>query len=87
MKILKTIEENDQEGLLSLIGQRITLFGMNYIYTGDLTGVNDVQVKLDNPKIVYETGAFDNNSWADAQALPNTIYVRLSAVEAYGIVK
>jgi hypothetical protein len=87
MKILKTIEENDQEGLMSLIGQRITLFCMNYIYTGDLNGVNETQVKLDNPAIVYETGEFSSASWKDAQKLPNTIYVRLSAVEAYGVVK
>lgn len=46
MKVIKTIEENDQEGLMALIGQRVTFFCMNYIYTGDMTGVNDVQIKL-----------------------------------------
>ena len=87
MKIIKTIEENDSEGLMSLIGQRVTLFCMNYIYTGDLVGVNDVQIKLDNPAIVYETGSFSDPKWKDAQSLPKSLYVRLSAVESYGIVK
>jgi hypothetical protein len=87
MKMIKMIEENEQEGLMSLIGQRVTFFCMNYIYTGDLNGVNDVQVKLENPAIVYETGAFTDKAWKDAQKLPATIYLRLSAVEAYGVVK
>lgn len=87
MKVIKTIEENDQEGLMALIGQRVTFFCMNYIYTGDMTGVNDVQIKLENPAIVYETGGFSSKAWKDAQTLPNTIYVRLSSVEAYGVVK
>lgn len=87
MKMIKIIEENEQEGLMSLIGQRVTFFCMNYIYTGDLNGVNDVQVKLDNPAIVYETGSFKDKAWKDAQKLPATIYIRLSSVEAYGVVK
>jgi hypothetical protein len=87
VKIIKTIEENETEGLMSLIGKRVTLFCMNYIYTGDLNGVNDVQVKLDNPAIVYETGDFKSSTWKDVQSLPASIYVRLSAVEAYGVVK
>jgi hypothetical protein len=87
VKIIKTIEESDAEGLMALIGQRVTFFCMNYIWTGDLVGVNDVQVKLDNPAIVYETGDFKSTSWKDAQSLPKTMYIQLSAVEAYGVVK
>jgi hypothetical protein len=87
MKIVTKIEENNEEGMLSLISQRITLFCVNYIYTGDLVGVSDVQVKLDNPAIVYETGAFSDKTWKDVQALPRTIHVRLSAVESYDVVK
>jgi hypothetical protein len=87
MKMVKFIEENNDEGLASLHGKRVTLFCMNYIYTGDLVGINDVQVKLDNPAIVYETGSFTDKSWKDAQSLPHSIYVRLSAVESYSILK
>lgn len=87
MKVLKTIEEVDDEGFIALIGQRITVFCMNYIYTGDLVGVNDTQIKLDKPAIMYETGAFTDKSWKDAQSLPNTLYIRTAAIESYGIVK
>ncbi len=76
------------EGLESLLGQNVTLFCMNYIYTGKLVGIDDVQVKLDDAKIVYETGAFTEKVWTDAQALPNkTWYVRLATVESFGILK
>jgi hypothetical protein len=72
---------------MGLMGQRITLFGQNYIWTGLLVGINDTFVKLDNPSIVYETGPFEDSKWTDAQALPKSIYVMLAAVEAFGLVK
>jgi len=76
------------EGLESLLGQNVTLFCMNYIYTGKLVGIDDVQVKLDDAKIVYETGTFTEKEWSDAQSLPNgTWYVRLATVESFGILK
>ena len=76
------------EGLESLLGQNVTLFCMNYIYTGKLVGIDHVQVKLDDAKIVYETGAFTDKEWTDAQPLPNgTWYVRLATVESFGILK
>ena len=76
------------EGLESLLGQNVTLFCMNYIYAGKLVGIDDVQVKLDDAKIVYETGAFTEKEWTDAQSLPNgTWYVRLATVESFGILK
>ena len=87
MKVLQTITEETNEGFLALLGKTVTIFCMNYIYTGELIGVNDTQVKLKNPKIVYETGAFNTKDWKDAQSLPNDLYIRLSAIESYGIVK
>ena len=86
MKIVT--ETAASEGLESLLGQNVTLFCMNYIYAGKLVGVDDVQVKLDDAKIVYETGAFTEKEWTDAQSLPNgTWYVRLATVESFGILK
>ena len=76
------------EGLETLLGQNVTLFCMNYIYTGKLVGIDDVQVKLDDAKIVYDTGAFTEKEWTDAQSIPNgTWYVRLATVESFGILK
>ena len=79
--------EVENEGFNSLLGETITLFCAVYIYTGKLEGVSSTYVKLETPKIVYETGAFDQKNWKDAQALPNDIYIQLSMVEAFGIVK
>jgi len=83
----KLIEVEEKSGLESLMGERITLFCMNYIYTGRLVGVNTDQVLLEEPAIVYETGAFTSAEWKDAQALPHELYIRLGAVESYGKVK
>lgn len=83
----KLIEIVENEGLESLMGQTVTLFCQIYIYTGKLVGVNDSCVLLENPKIVYETGPFDDKSWKDAQAFPNQIYVMKQAIECFGVVK
>lgn len=87
MAMKRLIEEVEEEGLVSLMGKTITLFCLNYIYTGKLVGVNDTCVKLESPKIVYETGPFTEKNWKDAQALPHVIYVMLSCVEMVGEIK
>ena len=83
----KLIEVQEQSGFDSLMGERITLFCLNYIYTGKLVGVNEKYVLLENPAIVYETGAFTEKDWKDAQPLPNEMYVMLACVESFGKVK
>jgi hypothetical protein len=83
MKVL--VEQVEKEGLESLLGKEVTFFCVNYIYAGKLVGVNETCVKLENPKIVYETGAFSEKEWKDAQALPKQyFYLMLSAVESFG---
>ena len=44
-------------------------------------------MKLESPKIVYETGAFDDPKWKDAQPLPREIYLQIAMIEAFGVVK
>ena len=83
----KIVEEVSGEGLEKLLGERVTLFCLNYIYTGKLTGVNATCVLLSEPSIVYETGPFTEKKWKDAQPLPNELYVMLACVESFGIVK
>lgn len=87
MKMLCEIQEIEGEGLLALIGQRVTLFCAVYIYTGTLIGVNEKCVKLKNAAIVYETGSFDSASWKDAQSLPGEWYVSTEAIESFGVLK
>jgi len=83
----KLIEEVSQEGLDKLIGERITLFCMNYIYTGKLSGVNETCVLLTDAYIVYETGDLTDTSWKDAQPLQHDWYVQISSVESFGLLK
>jgi len=85
MKVL--VEATEEEGLMALMGQNVTLFCMNYIYTGKLVGVNDTCVKLDGAKIVYETGELNTKTWKDAQSLPGVWYVQINAIESFGLLK
>ena len=84
---MREIVEVSDEGLEGLLGETITLFCMNYFYTGKLVGVNATCVRLDDPKIVYDTGEWSGKNWSDAQSLPNSLYVQLSSVEAFGVMK
>lgn len=79
--------EVENEGLISLLGQVVTLMCMNYIYTGKLAGVNTTCVLLEEPSVVFETGPYASPTWKLAEKLPNSLYVNTSAIEAFGIVK
>jgi hypothetical protein len=87
VKKLVQVTEVEDEGLVGLMGQRITLFCLNYIYTGLLVGVNDTCVKLDSAAIVYETGPFNEKAWKDAQKLPGSVYVMLACIESFMLLK
>ncbi len=84
---MKKVVEVENEGMMALLGERITVYCINYIYTGILEGVNKDCILLVDPFIVYETGPHDEKNWADAQALPNNLYVMLNAIESFGIMK
>lgn len=83
----RLIEDVNGGGLEGLMGQRVTLFCVNYIYTGVLTGVSATCVQLTDAALVFETGGFFDSQWKDAQKLPHDWYVQLSAVESFGIIR
>ena len=87
MKKIVSVQEVEGEGLVALLGQRVTLFCLNYIYTGTLTGVNENCVLLSNAAIVYETGPLNTKEWKDAQKLSNDWYVQIGSIESFGILK
>ena len=87
MKKILNVTEVEGEGLMALIGERVTLFCLNYIYTGLLVGVNDSCVMLKDAAIVYETGPLTSKDWKDSQSLPGEWYVQISAVESFGRLK
>ena len=83
----KIITEVEGEGLTKLLGETVTIFCACYIYTGKLVGVNTDCVLLQDAKIVYETGAFTEKAWKDAQPLPGDWYVQTTMIESFGILK
>lgn len=88
MKKLVSITEVEGAGLESLLGERILLLCANYFYTGKLVGVNETCIELEDPAIVYETGAWTNTKFQDEQRLHvKTFYVATGAIEAFGVSK
>jgi hypothetical protein len=78
------VEEVENEGFATFFDKPILLFCANYFYAGTLVGINDDFVKLENATIVYETGAFNTDSYKDAQFVPGkTVYVMKRLVEAF----
>ena len=89
---MKNVAEVDGEGFVAMLGEMlgepITLFCVNYIYSGRLAGVNDTCVLLEDAHIVYETGPFYTAGWKDSQRLPGgTWYVQIASIESFGGVK
>jgi len=88
MKKLVTTTEVEGAGLVSLMGERVLLMCANYFYTGKLTGVNDEFVELEDPAIVYETGAWSAKTYTSEQKLHSKLfYVRTAAIESFGVSK
>lgn len=87
MKKLVSVQEVENEGLYALMGERITLFCLNYFYTGKLAGIGEDCVKLEDAAIVYETGEFTSKDWKDAQPLPRPVYVMRQAIESFMVLK
>ncbi len=83
MKVL--VAEDKSEGLMGLLGKKVTLFCMNYFYHGVLSGVNDTCVKLTDAFVVYDTGSFDTAGFEDAQKIAPVWYVQTQAIESYGV--
>jgi hypothetical protein len=75
--------EVENEGLPSLLGQRVLLMCANYFYEGVLEGVNDTCCLLSDAGIVYQTGEWREKGYADRQQLPSEHYVQLQAIESF----
>ena len=84
---MKKIVEVSDEGFEGLLGETVTLFCMNYFYTGKLVGVNKTCVLLEDPSIVYDTGEWSSKNWDDVQKLPGSLYVQVNSIESFGVMK
>lgn len=85
MKVLQSIVEVPLEGMTLLLGKKIILLCANYIYAGELVGVNETCLKLATPHIVYETGPWTGTKFKDCQPLAmEFLYIQLEFVESFG---
>ena len=83
MKIIT--ETKEAEGLESLLGETVLIICACYFYTGKLVGVNSTCIKLEDASIVYETGAWNEKNYKDAQRLPTKHhYVATGMIESFG---
>ena len=85
MKKAIVVSEVTGEGLVKLLEEYVLIFALNYIYTGKLKGVNTDDILLEDVKIVYETGAFYDANFKDAQLIAKEHYIRTSSIESYGV--
>lgn len=80
----KIVAVGGKKGLVSLLGEKVLLLCSNYFYAGRLVDVGKTYVRLDNAKIVYDTGDWGLPSWKDAQSLgTEPHYVRLAHIESF----
>jgi len=85
MKNLNNVVEESGEGITSFLGQSVMLFCSNYIYAGTVAEVTASYVKLTDACIVYETGAYTDVDYTDAQGLPTGgWFVKTQAIESFG---
>ena len=84
MKKIVQVQEVEGEGLIALLDKQVLVFCMSYIYAGKLIGVNSSCVLLENPAVVYETGAFTSKTFTDAQKLPFQLYIQTASIESFG---
>lgn len=81
MKKVVQVVETGKSVWEALMGKRVLLMA-NYFYEGDLVGVNDDSVLLENPIIVYSANDFQK--YSDSAKLPcKELYVLKSQVEAF----
>lgn len=84
---MKTIVETTGGGLEGLLGERVAVWCMNYIYAGVLEGVGDNDIKLSDACVVHETGPLGEDGFENAEPLPSDWYIRTSSIESYGVMK
>jgi hypothetical protein len=82
MKKLVQVVDVDNEGIVTLLGKKVMVFCMNYIYAGTLEGVNADTILLANSSIVYETGELVGEDWKDSQPMPAPVYIRCNCIES-----
>ena len=83
---MKRLMETNETAFESLMGEYVTIFSLNYIYHGKLVGINEINIMLEDAKIVYETGAFSDKGFKNAQSLEcKEYYIQIGTIESFGV--
>lgn len=83
MKQVVTVTEVDGEGFDGMLGERVTVWCLNYIYAGKLVGVSDKYLKLQDASIVYETGNLTTKGYSTSEKFINPVYIMQSCIESF----
>ena len=76
------------EQLVELVGKKITVYCVNYIYAGTLDTVSKKAITLTGAKIIYDTGEFSGKDWKISSDFPKgTWNIMIQSIESFGILK
>lgn len=82
----RIIQETTGEGLDSLLGERVILLCAAYFYEGELVGVNEHDVVLKDPHIVFSAGSWEETGYSNIESIKHADewIVRTASIESYG---
>ena len=87
LKEIQSMGDSNHSEYKQYIGQRPTVYAMNYIYTGDCLAVEGGSIVFDNAMIVYNTGDHKEPNWSDAEEMRGRWSVAIQSIESHGIFK
>ena len=82
----RIVEGIGVDGLEKLLGERVILLCAAYFYEGKLVGVNDTDVVLADPHIVFGAGEWDKPGYSTVEAIKHADewFVKTQSIESYG---
>jgi hypothetical protein len=83
-KVVEVSVDENEHGLGSLLGKKVSIMSVVYHYAGTLVEVNGSCVTLEDAGIVFDTGDYKNKKYSDYQKLPtDKVYVQIATIEAF----
>lgn len=79
----RLVEEVSGDGLEKLLGERVQVWCINYIYCGKLVGVNEHDIVLEDAEVVYQAGELKNDGWDASERIAEELFVRTASIESY----
>jgi len=82
----RLVEEVSGDGLEKLLGERVILLCAAYFYEGKLIGVNETDVVISDPHIVFGAGEWDKPGYGNVEAIKHADewFIKTQSIESYG---